>query len=73
VKTKDPTKLKPRIEQLLAKSRAPFELRTASKEELQYEVRWPVDRRTDRISEAMLQLDPDGELSVEWDDKKEKK
>jgi hypothetical protein len=73
VKTKDPAKLKPRIEQLLARSRAPFELRTAAKEELQYEVRWPVDRRTDRISEAMLQLDPDGEIAVEWDDTKEKK
>jgi uncharacterized membrane protein YhiD involved in acid resistance len=73
VKTKDPAKLKPRVEQLLARSRAPFELRTASKEELQYEVRWPVERRTDRISEAMLQLDPEGEIAVDWDEKKEKK
>jgi uncharacterized membrane protein YhiD involved in acid resistance len=73
VKTSDPTRLKPRVEQLLARSRAPFELRTASKEELQYEVRWPVDRRTDRISEAMLQLAPEGEIAVDWEEKKDRK
>lgn len=73
VTTKDPARLKPRVEQLLARSRAPFELRTASKEELQYEVRWPVERRTDRISEAMLQLDSEGEIAVDWEEKKEKK
>jgi len=73
VTTADPTRLKPRVEQLLARFRVPFELRTASKDALQYEVTWPIDRRTDRISEAILKLDPDGEVSVDWEEKKEKK
>ncbi len=73
VTSSDPAALKPRLEQLLTRSRAPFELRMASKDELQYEVRWPADRRTDRISEAMLQLDPDREIAVDWEEKKEKK
>jgi uncharacterized membrane protein YhiD involved in acid resistance len=74
VTTADPARLKPRVEQLLARFRVPFELRTASKNELQYEVTWPVDRRTDRISEAILNLDPGGgEVSVDWEEKKDKK
>jgi Domain of unknown function (DUF4956)/MgtC family len=73
VTTNDPGELKPRIEQLLARFRVPFELRTAAKGELQYEVRWPVDRRTDRISEAILDLDRQGDIAVDWEEKKEKK
>jgi uncharacterized membrane protein YhiD involved in acid resistance len=73
IAAKDPAQLKGKVEQLLARSHAPFELRMASKEELQYEVRWPADRRTDRISEAMLKLDPDGEIAVDWEEKKGKK
>jgi MgtC family protein/uncharacterized protein DUF4956 len=73
VTTADPTRLKPRVEQLLARFRVPFELRTASKDALQYEVTWPIDRRTDRISEAILNLDPGGDVSVDWEEKKDKK
>src|SRR5262245_22541035 len=42
VKAKDPAELKPKVEQLLARYRVGFELRSASKEELQYEVKWPI-------------------------------
>jgi hypothetical protein len=73
VTTPDPARLKPRVEQLLARFRVPFELRTASKDALQYEVTWPIDRRTDRISEAILNLDPGGDVSVDWEEKKDKK
>jgi Flp pilus assembly protein TadB len=73
VTTADPVKLKPLVEQLLARFRVPFELRAAAKGELQYEVRWPVDRRTDRISEAILELDRHGDVAVDWEEKKEKK
>jgi uncharacterized membrane protein YhiD involved in acid resistance len=73
VKAKDPAKLKPKVEQLLARHRVAFELRSASKEELDYEVRWPIDRKTDRISEAILALVPGDETAVNWEEKKEKK
>lgn len=73
VTAKDPAKLKPQVEHLLTRNRVAHELRSASKEELQYEVKWPIDRKTDRISEAILALQPGEETSVEWDEKKEKK
>ena len=73
VKTGDPAALKPKVEELLAKSRVAHELRTASKDELHYEVRWPVERKTDRISEAILRLDRSDETAVDWEEKKDKK
>ena len=73
VTSEDPAKLKPKVEELLARYRVPFELRTASKEALQYEVRWPLERKTDRISESILAINPRAETAVEWEEKKEKK
>ena len=61
------------IESLLARYRILCDLRTASKEELHYEVRMPLDRKTDRISEMILKLDPENATAVEWEEKKEKK
>jgi hypothetical protein len=73
ITAKDPAALKPRIEQLLGRSRIPFELRTASKEEIWFEVHVPIDRKTDKLSNMILALDPDNATAVEWDEKKEKK
>lgn len=73
ITAKDPAALKPKVEQLLTRSRVAFELRSVSKDELEYEVRWPFDRKTDRISEAIVGLEPGDETSVNWDEKKEKK
>jgi hypothetical protein len=73
ITTKDPLELKPKVEQVLTRYRVGFELRTASKDELHYEVKWPIDRKTDRISETMLALDPSGETAVDWEEKKDKK
>ena len=72
VKGKDPAALRPKVEQLLARARVVFEMRSASKEELHYEVQWPLDRKIDRISEALLALDGD-QTAVEWEDKKASK
>jgi hypothetical protein len=44
-------------------------VRSVSKEELQYEVCWPIDRKTDRASEALLALGG-AETAVEWEEKK---
>jgi hypothetical protein len=72
VKGGDPAALKPRIETLLARHHIEFELRTASKEELSYEVEMPVGRKTDRLSNVILALDPDNATAVEWEEKKVK-
>jgi len=71
VKAKDPAALKPKLEKLLARYRLDFELRAASSEEIDYDIHFPVSRKTDRLSEQILDMDP--EASVQWEEKKEKK
>jgi hypothetical protein len=73
VKTKDPAALKPRLEEVLGRYRAEFELRAASEEELAYEVKLPVERKTDRLSAAIMRLGPEGSVAVEWEQQKTKK
>src|SRR5262249_45769916 len=73
IKAKDPAALRPRLEGLLAQSRLSFELRTAASDEVAYEVRLPIDRKTDRLSNAILALDPSNASGVEWEEKKDKK
>jgi len=72
VTVKDPLKMKPQIEQLLTRHRLPFELRSSSNEEIHYEVRVPLERKTDRLSDLITKLDPET-TAVEWEEKKEKK
>ena len=64
VKTADPVLVKPRIERLLRRQATAFELKAMSPEELQYEVRWPVDRPTGGLSERIAGMDPQGPLDV---------
>ena len=64
--------LRPKIESILRKFRLRFELRAVSDEEATYFVKVPLDVATDRVTDAILKLDPDGHASVEWDDKKKK-
>jgi len=71
VKAKDPAALKPKLEKLLTRYRLEYEMRAASKEELDYDIHLPVNRKTDRLSEHVLQMDP--EASVQWEEKREKK
>jgi uncharacterized membrane protein YhiD involved in acid resistance len=73
VKAKNPPDVKPRIERLLTRYRIAFELRTASQEEICYEVRVPIDRKTDSLSDAILALDPQNATAVEWAEKKKEK
>lgn len=72
VATKDPAGLRPRLEQLLRRHHVGFELRTSSQEEICYEVQLPLERRTDRLSNAILALAPEDGTSVEWEEKKVK-
>ena len=73
VKAKDPATIKQRLEQLLAKTRLEFELRATSQEELHYEVRVPLTKKIDRLSDVIVKIDPENATAVEWEEKKEKK
>jgi uncharacterized membrane protein YhiD involved in acid resistance len=73
VKAKDPAAVKQHVEQLLTKNRLEFELRGSSQEELHYEVRVPLTKKTDRVSDMILKIDPENATAVEWEEKKEKK
>jgi uncharacterized membrane protein YhiD involved in acid resistance len=63
---------RPEIEAILRRFNLTFEIRTSSDEELSYDVEVPLDLRTDRVTNAILKLDPGGHASVEWSDKKKK-
>jgi hypothetical protein len=73
VATAAPDSLRPELETLLRRHRIAFELRNAGPDELWYEVELPLGRRTDRVSNAILELQPEGKVAVEWDEKKSKK
>ena len=73
VKAKDTNAVKAGIEAMLERSHSKFELRASAKDELQYEVRLPIDCKTDALSEEMLALDRQNTTSVVWEEKKEKK
>jgi hypothetical protein len=53
--------------------RVGFELRTASDDEVSYDVSVPIEVQTDDVSNRILALDKDGHLSVEWEEKKNRK
>jgi uncharacterized membrane protein YhiD involved in acid resistance len=70
IKGKRVDDLRPRIEPLLRGKALRFEARTTGPGELAYEVFLPANVRTDRLTNAILALDPDGKMEVEWDEKK---
>ena len=49
-----------------------FDLLTSSDEEVCYEVLVPLEMQKERLSNAILKLDPEGHASVEWNEKKPK-
>ena len=72
VKTSDPTVVKPRLERLLRRQAARFEIKAMSGEELQYDVHWPVDRPTDGLSEQIAGMDPKNSVDVSIEQSKAK-
>jgi hypothetical protein len=73
VKAKDAAAFRPKLESLLGRHRLQFELRSSTPDGVTYEVRVPLDKRIDRLSNGILKLDPDNATAVEWEEKKEKK
>ena len=52
---------------------ARHELRTAAEDTVVYMVTTPKSLRTDRVSNAMMELMPDGKAAVEWNEKQKDK
>ena len=69
---KDTDALRPKFEEILRRFKLRFELRTSSDDEVSYDVQVPLEVRTDRVSNALLRLDPEGHASVDWTEKKAK-
>ena len=70
IKAKEPEKFKPKVEEILTRGRLEHTLRTASEEEICYEVAVPLDRKTDRIADQIAQIDPANAKAVEFKEKK---
>ena len=68
----DPTVLRADVEAILRRSGVKFELRSAGAKDLIYDASLPVSVRTDRIANAILSLQPNGETEVAWEEKKKK-
>jgi hypothetical protein len=73
VAAKDGVALKPKIDEYLTRHRVEFELRSATHEEVCYEVKLPYDKKTDRLSNGILRVGGGNATGVQWDEKKEKK
>jgi hypothetical protein len=68
----DPTTVRGNVEAILRRHHVGYELRTAGPKELVYEAQLPLSARTDRISNAILVLQPNGDTEVVWEEKKKK-
>jgi Domain of unknown function (DUF4956) len=68
----DPAALRAEVEAVLRRSNIRFELRSAGAKDLVYEAELPLSVRTDRIANAILQLQKGNETEVSWEEKKKK-
>lgn len=65
--------LRPRIEQILRRFKVEYELRTSAADEVLYMVTTPRKLPTDKVSNAITELVPDGKGAVVWDEKSKAK
>jgi len=63
---------RPQIDTILRQHKLDCELLISSDDEIRYQVHVPLEVDRDRITTAILKLDPGGHASVEWDEKKPK-
>ena len=70
VKMGDKTaELRPKIEEILRRYKVRYELRTTSEENVVYMVTTPKALRTDRVSNVIMGLAPEGKGEVAWEEK----
>ena len=60
---------RPKIEEVLRRYKARYELRTAADDTVSYMVTAPKALRTDRVSNALIELAPENKGAVEWNEK----
>ena len=72
VTTAEPPALRGEIEAILRRHDIKYELRSAGAKDLIYEAQLPFKVRTDRVANAILQLQPGGETEIAWEEKKKK-
>lgn len=65
--------LKPKIEQILRRFKVQYELRTSAAEEVLYMVTTPRKLQTDKVSNEIMALVPEGKGAVVWDEKSKDK
>jgi hypothetical protein len=71
VKVGDRTdELRHKIETILRRVKLPYELRSSADTELCYQVTVPLEFERDRVTTAILRLDPEGHAAVDWSEKK---
>jgi hypothetical protein len=68
----EPPTVRADVEAILRKHKITYELRSAGPKELVYEAKLPLTARTDRVSNAILSLQPGAETEVVWEEKKKK-
>jgi hypothetical protein len=61
-----------KIETILRRFGLPYELRASADDGLSYEVAMPLEVERDRVTDAILRLDPEGHAAVDWSEKKNK-
>jgi uncharacterized membrane protein YhiD involved in acid resistance len=73
IKAGDQTdELRSKFEAIFRRFELPFELKSSADEEVSYELAVPLDVNRDRITNAILKLDPEGHAAVEWTEAKNK-
>jgi hypothetical protein len=68
----DPSTMRGDVESILRRYHIGYELRSAGPKELVYEANLPLSSRTDRVSNAILLLQPGSDTEVVWEEKKKK-
>jgi hypothetical protein len=68
----DPASMRGEVEGILRRYDIKYELRSAGARELVYQADLPLSTRTDRVANAILLLEPNGETEVSWEEKKKK-
>ncbi len=64
--------LKPKFESILRRYELSHELRSSADDQVCYDVAMPLDANRDRVTDAILRLDPEGHAAVEWAERKNK-
>jgi hypothetical protein len=72
VSTADPAAIRADVEAVLRRYDVKYELRSAGAKDLVYEADLPLETTTDRLSNAILMIEGDGEKEVVWEEKRKK-